>query len=125
MAKLIRGLIFASLLLPAAAQAHDSKGEIGYQRGALGYDALMGGNYGEAEKQIQAAAASSLDPAQMLNLGIVYLNTSRTSDAQAMFTRAANSKEHFPVLLSNGQEVDSRLLARQLLAKANSRLAIR
>lgn len=125
MAKMIRAGILASLLLPAAALAQGAQGEIGYKQGALGYDALVSGQYAEAERQIHNAAQDGLDPAQMLNLGIIYLNTSRTADAQALFAKVATNREHFPIVLSNGDEVDSRVMGQRLLAKASARLASR
>ncbi|MBP6379499.1 MAG: hypothetical protein KA312_03675 [Sphingorhabdus sp.] len=65
------GFAFASATLAAAsASAGNSSAEIGYERGALGFEALMANENETALRQIQSAkSVPHNDPARLINLG--------------------------------------------------------
>lgn len=100
------------LLMAAAAQ---SAGEVEYQRGALGYDALVAANYATAENQLRDNHESGFDdPARLINLGQVYANTGRAHEAERLFKRAMDA-EDVAVILADGRELSSRTAARMAL----------
>ena len=116
-AKII-GITAGLMLMGAPALAQDS-GEIGYAKGALGYDALE-----VALQQLEAAEkVDATDPACLINLGQVYARMGRTGDAARMFMAAMQGDRHFDLLLANGEVVDSRDAADQALQKLNSQFA--
>ncbi|GAA0474159.1 hypothetical protein GCM10009096_14520 [Parasphingorhabdus litoris] len=113
------GLTMAAL--PGLAQAQD--GEIGYEKGALAYDALMSGDNQAAVEKLESGQLS--DPAVMINLGQAYARTGRTGDAAKMFTAAMNSNRSFDLVLADGQVIDSRKAAKIALNNLNERMASR
>ncbi len=112
---------FAMVALPGLAQAQD--GEIGYEKGALAYDALMVGDNEAAVEKLESGKLT--DPAVMINLGQAYVRTGRTGDAAKMFTAAMNSNRSFDLVLADGQVVNSRKAAEMALNNLNGRLASR
>ena len=126
MKKVIRSLLLAGLIIPSAAYAQQDSGEIGYHQGALGYDALVSGDYKKAEAQIEKSVENhGNDPAKMINLGIIYMNTGRTAEGESLLNAAANSRDHFPLILADGREMDSRQVARLALAQTRNEIASR
>ncbi len=113
------GLTMAAL--PGLAQAQDS--EIGYDKGALAYDALMSGDNQTAVDRLESSKLS--DPAVMINLGQAYARTGRSGDAAKMFTAAMNSNRSFDLVLADGQVMNSRTAAEIALNSLNGRLASR
>lgn len=107
--------------LPALAQAQE--GEIGYDKGALAYDALMAGDNHAAIEKLESGELK--DPAAMINLGQAYARTGRTGDAAKMFTAAMNSNRSFDLVLADGQVINSRKAAAIALNDLNGRLASR
>jgi hypothetical protein len=62
----------------AASPANPAGGEIGYPRESLGYDALVAGRFHQAEVQIETSRGVAVDdPARLLNLGAVHMQTGR------------------------------------------------
>ncbi|WP_373490846.1 hypothetical protein [Parasphingorhabdus sp.] len=121
-AKII-GIAAGMLMLGTPALAQDS-GEIGYAKGALGYDALVAGENEIALQQLEAAAkVDANDPARLINLGQVYARMGRTGDAARMFMTAMQSDRNFDLVLANGDVVNSRDAADQALQNLNSRFA--
>lgn len=119
----IVGIAAGLMLMGTPALAQDS-GEIGYAKGALGYDALMAGQNDIALQQLEAAEkVDANDPARLINLGQVYARMGRTGDAARMFMAAMKSDTNFDLVLSNGTVVDSRDAADQALQKLNSQYA--
>lgn len=112
---------FAMVALPGLAQAQD--GEIGYEKGALAYHALMVGDNEAAVEKLESGKLT--DPAVMINLGQAYVRTGRTGDAAKMFTAAMNSNRSFDLVLADGQVVNSRKAAEMALNNLNGRLASR
>lgn len=106
------------LAMAASAAAQAPAGEINYPQGSLGYDALVSANYKVAEDQIKGdEKVSSNDPAKLINLGQIYLNTGRRDQAIAMFEKAMRVR-NVQLVLASGRVVGSRDLARQALERA-------
>ena len=121
-AKII-GIAAGLMLIGTPAIAQDS-GEIGYAKGALGYDALMAGQNEIALQQLEAAEkVDANDPARLINLGQVYARIGRTGDAARMFMAAMQSDTNFDLVLANGTVVNSRDAADQALQNLNSQYA--
>ncbi len=113
------GLTMAAV--PAVAQTQE--GEIGYDRGALAYDALMAGDNEAAVAKLESGKLT--DPAVMINLGQAYARTGRSGDAAKMFVAAMNSNRSFDLVLADGQVINSRKAAEMALNNLNGRLASR
>ncbi|NCN84554.1 MAG: hypothetical protein GW808_13375 [Sphingomonadales bacterium] len=121
-AKII-GIAAGILLMGTPAIAQDS-GEIGYAKGALGYDALVAGQNEIALQQLEAAEkVDANDPARLINLGQVYVRMGRTGDAARMFMAAMKSDRNFDLVLANGTVINSRDAADQALQNLNSQFA--
>ncbi len=119
----IAGIAAAMLMLGTPALAQDA-GEIGYAKGALGYDALVAGENEIALQQLEAAEkVDANDPARLINLGQVYARMGRTGDAARMFMTAMQSDRNFDLVLANGDVVNSRDAANQALQNLNSQFA--
>ena len=115
-----------SILLSVSAQASENKGEVGYQTGELGYDALMAGDNKLAAQQILARADNQTsDPAKLLNLGRAYQRMGRTADAIRLYQAAYDSRDIFDVELADGAIMSSREAARLALLQVSTRMASR
>jgi Tfp pilus assembly protein PilF len=92
--------------------------EQGYQRGALGVAAIDRGDWAAAEAQLgEARGIRSDDPARLINLGKVYSETGRVSDAITVWQLALASNRHFEVVTAEGRIVSTDQLAREALAR--------
>jgi Flp pilus assembly protein TadD len=92
--------------------------EIGYQRGSLGYEALMSNDNGRALKQlVQDRTVKANDPAKLLNLGRAYARLGDKAKAEEAFTAALYCKDEMTLVLSNGKEINSRAAARMALRR--------
>lgn len=121
-AKMI-GITAGILLMGTPAIAQDS-GEIGYAKGALGYDALVAGQNELALQQLEAAEkVDASDPARLINLGQVYARMGRTGDAARAFMTAMESDRNFELILADGTVINSRDAADQALQKLNNQFA--
>lgn len=101
-----------ALLSAAAAAAESNNAEIGYERGALGFEALMANDNETALRQIQSAKnVPHNDPARLINLGRAHARLGNVMQAQQAFEAAANCREHFDIVLSNGKVMNSRKAA--------------
>ena len=115
-----------SILFSVSAQASENKGEVGYQTGELGYDALMAGDNKLAAQQILARADNQTsDPAKLLNLGRAYQRMGRTADAIRLYQAAYDSRDIFDVELADGAIMSSREAARLALLQVSTRMASR
>ncbi len=109
-------LILLPIACLASAAAAKPNGEIGYPKGALGYDALVEANYNVAEQQILADESTSKnDPAKLINLGQIYWKTGRVDMAVRVLEIALRS-EDVEIILANGNVVSSREAARKALS---------
>jgi Flp pilus assembly protein TadD len=104
---------FASTLLSVSGAAAETPvAEIGYERGTLGFEALIANDNETALRQIQSAKnVPQNDPARLINLGRAHARLGNVSQAQQAFEAAANCKEHFDIVLSNGKVMNSRRAA--------------
>ncbi len=94
------------------AAAENGNAEIGYERGALGFEALMANDNEMALRQIQCAkSVPHNDPARLINLGRAHARLGNDGQARQAFEAAANCKEHFDIILSNGKVMNSRKAA--------------
>ena len=112
-ASLFVSFAFAATATMASAQAVES----GYPRGSLAVAAIEQGDWARAERLLNAAQANKEDPAWLLNLGQVYLQTGRTAEALNAWRTALNSSRHVEVETLSGRLVSTRELARQALAR--------
>jgi tetratricopeptide (TPR) repeat protein len=113
-----------SVFIAIPVQAAENKGEVGYQTGELGYDALMAGdNQRAAEQILERTDDRTTDPAKLLNLGRAYQRLGRTADAIRLYQAAFDSRDVFDLELADGKIMSSREAARLALAQFNSRFA--
>lgn len=103
----------ASMVFAASgALAGTPAAEIGYERGALGFEALMANDNETALRQIQSAkSVPHNDPARLINLGRAHARLGNVTQAQQAFEAAANCREHFDIVLSSGKVMNSRKAA--------------
>ncbi len=124
----MKKLILVSALAVAsnAALASGGEREIGYDRGELGYEALIAGDNEKALKQLKESTASSKDdPAKLINLGRAYERLGRYAEAANMFRAAMNCRRQFDLELSDGSIINSRDAARLSLERLESNIATR
>lgn len=102
------------------------RGEVGYQAGALGYDAIMARDYQTAERQLLAAdGAQRQDAAWMINYAQVLFRTGRPVEAERVLRDAARLEDG-ELILSDGRIMMSRDAAYAALQKIRaSRLSSR
>jgi Flp pilus assembly protein TadD len=91
--------------------------ERGYQPGALGVAAIDRGDWAAAEKGLmEKRGVSAEDPARLINLGTVYMETGRRGEALSAWRLALASDRHREVETIDGRLVSTEDLARQALA---------
>ncbi len=91
--------------------------EQGYERGALGVAAIDRGDYVSAESQLnQLRGVGQNDPARLINLGNVYMETGRPALALSAWRLALAAEDHFEVETRDGRIVSTDELARKALA---------
>lgn len=118
---------------PAIAQPVQTRvaaNEIGYETGALGYAALLKGNYPVALEQMQAAEqqvspAARRDPARLINMGLAYAKMGDLALARSHYQAAISAERSFDVILSDGRVMDSRVAARHALRRLDQGYASR
>jgi Tfp pilus assembly protein PilF len=112
--------------LGGAAMAQTARGEIGYARGSLGYDALRANDLRTAELQIESAQGIAADdPARLINLGYIHMRTGRIQSAQRLFETVRDHRRDVMLELANGEVVNSRDVARRALTRMMPALAAR
>ena len=91
--------------------------EQGYERGALGVAAIDRADWASAEDQLrELRGIRADDPARLINLGKVYMETGRPALALSAWRLALASENHFEVETRDGRIVSTAELARQALA---------
>jgi Flp pilus assembly protein TadD len=116
-------LVASGLALSGCATSDQTYVEQGYERGALGVAALHRGDYAKAETLLaEKRGLREDDPARLLNLGTVYMETGRTGDAIAAWRQALAAEEHFMVETRDGRIVSTEQLAREALARHEARI---
>jgi len=91
--------------------------EDGYERGSLGVAAIARGDWQAAEASIQDGRTDEADPARLINLGKVYMETGRPGMALSAWRLALASPDHFMVQTADGQWVSTKTVAERALAK--------
>ncbi|MDQ3140418.1 MAG: tetratricopeptide repeat protein [Pseudomonadota bacterium] len=92
--------------------------EQGYQRGALAVAAIDRGDWSTAEEKLIAMQGTSArDPARLINLGTVYMETGRPGAAMSAWRLALASPKHFMIETRDGRTVSTEVLARQAIAR--------
>ena len=113
----MRMLVLATLLPLAACAANQSASvmEAGYKPGALAVAAIDRGDWGQAETLLKASSAGEQDPARLINLGKVYMETGRTGMALTAWRLALASDDHTRVATRDGRYLSTRDLAQAAL----------
>ncbi|MCA1748982.1 MAG: tetratricopeptide repeat protein [Parasphingopyxis sp.] len=115
----------ALIAFSTTAQAQDAR-EIGYAEGALGFQAMVEGNYDQALVQLELSEATLADdPAHMINLGSAYAQLGRMDAAAEMYRAALECDESFDIVLAGGEVVSTREAARRGLNNLRSEIAAR
>lgn len=118
------GLMSANI--SAQDNSNDTRGEIGYSKGALGYDAIIDGDYEKALNQLESAdKVSENDPARLINLAQVYKKMGRYNEAAAILTQVTEAPRDIDLILSTGQVVSSKEIAKIQLSKLQTAIASR
>ncbi|WP_164115722.1 hypothetical protein [Sphingorhabdus sp. Alg239-R122] len=99
--------------------------EVGYPKGALGYDAMVERDYKTAITQIERGSAAHDDPARLINLGQAYAKTGRLVEGRELVLAALEGKKQFDLVLANGGVMNSRTVAKIALDKMDRKLAAR
>jgi hypothetical protein len=112
-------LVLATLLPLGACAANQSASvmEAGYKPGALAVAAIDRGDWGQAETLLKASSAGEQDPARLINLGKVYMETGRPGMALSAWRLALASDRHFMVETIDGRWVSTADLAQQALIR--------
>jgi hypothetical protein len=92
--------------------------EQGYERGALGVAAIERGDWAAAENAMMRmpGTISADDPARLINLGRVYMETGREAAALTSWRLALASNHHFEVETGDGRVQSTKAIAEKLLA---------
>jgi Flp pilus assembly protein TadD len=111
-------VLATAFLLSACATADPSFVEQGYERGALGVAALHRGDFAKAETLLnEKRGVKADDPARLINLGAVYMETGRRADAIAAWRQALAAPQHHMVETGDGRVASTEQLAREALAR--------
>ncbi len=104
------------LALPSALSAQAVESD--YPRGSLAVAAIERGDWARAETLLNdPSLGSRADPARLINLGEVYMQTGRTAEAIATWRRALASTRHVEVETLSGRWVTTDQIAREALAR--------
>ena len=110
-------LALALTVLPVTALSAQAVEE-GYPRGTLAVAAIERGDWARAEALLNDdREISRSDPARLLNLGHVYMQTGRTSEALTAWRAALASDRHTMVATLGDRYVSTRDLAREALSR--------
>jgi tetratricopeptide (TPR) repeat protein len=97
--------------------------EAGYPTGSLAVAAIERGDWATAERLLtEDGQLSQNNPARLINLGRVYAETGRTSDALNMWRRALEAPVQSDVETADGRTSRTDEIARQAIARYRSRL---
>ena len=116
----MRGYALAVLgAVTLASAAHAGNGDLveqGYERGALAVAAIDRGDWTAAERNLMRMnKVAADDPARLINLGRVYMETGRQGQALSAWRLALTSDKHFEVELGDGSFASTREVAQRLL----------
>jgi hypothetical protein len=91
--------------------------EDGFDRGSLGVAAIARGDWRSAEAAIDAGSLGETDPARLINLGTVYMETGRPGMALSAWRLALASPDHSMVATASGKWLSTKVLAERALAR--------
>lgn len=110
--------VLVALGIAASASASFAQSvEDGYPRGSLAVAAIERGDWIRAEQLLNGPLVDRDDPARLINLGQVYMNTGRHAQALAAYRAALQSSRHVQVGTLSGRFVSTREVARDALAR--------
>jgi Tfp pilus assembly protein PilF len=117
--------VFIAVTLASAASAglaQTERSEIGYERGALGFEALMANDNERALRQLLSERSiARSDPARLINLGRAYARLGNVDKARESFEAAANCRDDFDLILSDGSIINSRKAAKIAIRNLDKR----
>lgn len=103
---------------PVSVALADPIMEDGFAPGALGVAAIDRGDWAAAERALMKDRTLRADnPARLINLGKVYMETGRLELATLTWRKALESRRHFMVATIDGRYVSTKDLAAQALAR--------
>lgn len=112
----MRILAFAFLAAAAGPALAQSQYEIGYDRGSLGFEALISNQNQLALEQLQRdRSVPDNDPAKLINIGRAYARLGDFDRAEEAFTAALFCKDEMDLVLADGREMNSRKAAKLAL----------
>jgi Tfp pilus assembly protein PilF len=120
----IHSILIAVTLASAASAglAQTERSEIGYERGALGFEALMANDNERALRQLLSERSiPRSDPARLINLGRAYARLGNVDKARESFEAAANCRDDFDLILSDGSIINSRKAAKIAIRNLDQR----
>ena len=111
---------------PAMAQsAPDSLVVLGVQDGNLAANAIASGQFDAAIERLEPMQPfSANDPARLINLGNAYAGAGRMKQAREAY-RSARFAPEMTLVLANGEEESSRVIARRAMSRLNPNFAAR
>lgn len=117
----MRIMFVAMMLVSASPAVAQAEFEIGYDRGSLGYEALVSNQNKLALEQLaRDRSVPNTDPAKLINIGRAYARLGNVARAEEAFTAALNCKEEMDLVLSDGREMNSRKAARLALKQLHA-----
>jgi tetratricopeptide (TPR) repeat protein len=117
----MRITVVALLLTVAAPAFAEPQYELGYDRGSLGYEALIAKNNRLALDQLaRDRSVPNNNPAKLINIGRAYARLGDFTRAEEAFTAALNCKDEMDLVLADGREMNSRKAARLALKQLRS-----
>ena len=113
-----RFLLPVALTLAGCVSNPGSIVEAGYPTGSLAVAAIDRGDWATAERLLTAESRLDADdPARLINLGRVYLETGRPAQAAAAWRQALASDRHVEVETLGGRTARTDEIARAALAR--------
>lgn len=116
-------LAFGTIALCACTGTPGPMVEAGYPTGSLALAAIERGDWTAAERLLtEDRSIADDDPARLINLGRVYLETGRTEQALVVWRQALASSHHAEVELLSGRMSTTDQVARHAIAQYESSL---
>jgi hypothetical protein len=120
----VAGFLLASAV-PAMASAADDVIVSVVPDAGLAASALLAHDFDKAARKLQAVWPDTInDPARLINLGNAYAGMGRTSDAREAYAAVARVPD-MTLVLADGSEESSRLIAQRASARLNTSYAMR
>lgn len=112
----MRTLVFLGAAALAAAAASAQPAEIGYERGALGFEEMAQGDWSKAEDKLMASADElGADPARLLQLAELYRQTGRADEAETLYREVLGGEDK-TLVLEDGRVVTAHNIASMRLS---------